>query len=348
MSAKGIAENGDIELARPGRQAGNPTLLGRKSVLMGMLTSGFVIANEAQSSAAAAGTVKPIAATQAAYAPRWTPSTAYALGQQVITPNNDVVSAKVAHKSSAAYSADTVKWSLSSTYAPVPELTTETTNRQNANSGHVAATDPHGDRAHADASSPYVPWSVGCWYVNPIPNNATTADGQANLLLVNFPFYSGNTPITISRLDTYVSAAGDAAAVVRMGIYKVTNQASPLAWVAGAKWADLLLDAGTVSTAATGQRLITLGTPLVIPAATWFAVAGVEQAPATRATRYRGAGARQAGSPWGVPTDLHYSSNNPCVVALYQAGVSGVLPGGFTPGGGYGDYDNGVGILRSA
>jgi polygalacturonase len=91
-------------------------LLARKSVLIGMLTSGFLAVNAAQSSAVAAGTVKPIAATQPSYALKWTPSTAYVRGQQVISPNNDVVSAKLAHTSSPTYDSDSMKWTLSSTY----------------------------------------------------------------------------------------------------------------------------------------------------------------------------------------------------------------------------------------
>ena len=92
-------------------------MLGRKSVLMGILTSGFVVANAARpSDAIASGTVKPIAVTQPTSAPTWTTNTAYALGQQVISPNNDVVSAKVAHTSSASYASDTLKWALSATY----------------------------------------------------------------------------------------------------------------------------------------------------------------------------------------------------------------------------------------
>ena len=100
--------------------AKEPHLLGRKSVLMGMLTSGFVIANAAHPSSASAGSIKPIAATQPPYAPKWAPSTSYPAGQQVISPNNDVVSAGVAHTSAAAYSTDTAKWKLSNTFAGKP------------------------------------------------------------------------------------------------------------------------------------------------------------------------------------------------------------------------------------
>lgn len=93
--------------------------LDRKSLLMGMLSSGFVIADAVQPSSATAGTVKPspIAATQSAYIPKWTPNTIYALGQQVISPNNDVASAIVRHTSSADYAPDTTRWTLSATYA---------------------------------------------------------------------------------------------------------------------------------------------------------------------------------------------------------------------------------------
>lgn len=108
---------GDVGLTGSQELHEDPSMLGRKSVLMGMLTSGFVIANAAQpSDAIAGGTIKPIAATQPISVPRWTKSTTYVLGQQVISPNNDVVSAKVAHTSSATYASDTPKWALSSTY----------------------------------------------------------------------------------------------------------------------------------------------------------------------------------------------------------------------------------------
>ena len=89
-----------------------PALLGRKSVLMGMLASGFVIANTAHPRTASAGTIKPVAATLPLYITKWTPATAYTAGQQVISPTCDVVSAKVAHTSLPSYSSDAAKWAL--------------------------------------------------------------------------------------------------------------------------------------------------------------------------------------------------------------------------------------------
>lgn len=112
-----VAEKGDAALTPVGDRAGTSALLGRKSVLMGMAASmGFAFTTAAQPTSAAGGTVKPIAASQPAYAPKWTQNTAYVRGQQVISPNNDVVSANVAHTSSSTYTTDIVKWTLSSTY----------------------------------------------------------------------------------------------------------------------------------------------------------------------------------------------------------------------------------------
>jgi peptidoglycan/xylan/chitin deacetylase (PgdA/CDA1 family) len=95
-------------------------LVRRKSLMLGMLASGVVLANAARPSAAVAAsvplTVPPLASAVPGSVPWWTPSTAYELGQQVISPNNDVASANVAHTSSASYVTDTAKWTLSTTY----------------------------------------------------------------------------------------------------------------------------------------------------------------------------------------------------------------------------------------
>jgi hypothetical protein len=109
----------DARLARSGDRVVDPPLLRRKSVLLGMLTSGLVITNAAKSSAASASTHKPsaIAATQPAYVAKWAPAKAYTMGTQVVNYNNDVVSANVAHMSSSEYATDTAKWTLSRTYS---------------------------------------------------------------------------------------------------------------------------------------------------------------------------------------------------------------------------------------
>jgi hypothetical protein len=86
-----------------------PTLLGRKTVLTGIsATVGFVFAKATEPSS--------VTMKDASYIRMWAPSMAYQPGQQVVSPNNDVVSARVAHTSSAVYATDTVKWTPSSTY----------------------------------------------------------------------------------------------------------------------------------------------------------------------------------------------------------------------------------------
>lgn len=116
MSTQDVTRGYPATPASPGDQFKGRAMVGRKSVLMGLLTSGFVMANAAQA-ASAAGTIKPIAATLPAYITKWAPGTAYVRGQQVVLPCNDVVSASVAHTSSSAYTADTAKWTLSPTFA---------------------------------------------------------------------------------------------------------------------------------------------------------------------------------------------------------------------------------------
>jgi hypothetical protein len=121
MNAMHIAGHGDENPSCPTGGVGGQALLGRKSVLMGMAaTMGVAMATAAQSSPAfAAGTTKPVASTTPTYIPKWAPSTAYVRGQQVVSPNNDVVSTKAAHTSSAAYATDTSMWTISSTYVSV-------------------------------------------------------------------------------------------------------------------------------------------------------------------------------------------------------------------------------------
>lgn len=118
MSATESAATDHAAVALPRDETKAAPTLGRKSVLVGMLASGFVLANASHSSAVAAGETKPFAASHPAYLPRWAPDTPYVRGEQVVSPNNDVVSAKVTHSSSSAYATDTLSWALSSSYAP--------------------------------------------------------------------------------------------------------------------------------------------------------------------------------------------------------------------------------------
>jgi hypothetical protein len=101
-------------------------------------------------------------------------------------------------------------------------------------------------------------------------------------------------------------------------------------------------------TGTTGQKSITLGTPLVVPANTWFSLAGVDQA-STLANRWRWlCGVGGGDEAFGLPFGTNWSANNSSCIALYQAGVSGALPANLVPNGNYSAYDAGIGLHRSA
>jgi hypothetical protein len=114
MSTQDVNVTSDAD---SGDRPEDSTLVPRKTVLMGMAASmGLVFANPKQSAALAGSTVKSIAATTPTYVTQWAPATAYARGQQIVSPSNDVAAAAVAHTSSTVYTSDTAKWNLSATY----------------------------------------------------------------------------------------------------------------------------------------------------------------------------------------------------------------------------------------
>ena len=54
----------------------------------------------------------------AAFVPRWKAAVAYKVGDQVITPNNEVATANSAHTSSAAFNTDIPKWNSAESIQP--------------------------------------------------------------------------------------------------------------------------------------------------------------------------------------------------------------------------------------
>lgn len=166
MSAKDIADE-SLASHRPEEGADGPPLLGRKSVLLGMLTSGFVATNVAQATNASAGTVKPvsIAAPTPVAVMRWTPDSAYSAGTQVISPNNDVVCANVANTSSSTYATDAAKWTLSSTFAAKPSA-----------SDRIFIVSPRGSDANDGLTGPSAKATIG--------GALTAAAGSACTLLL--------------------------------------------------------------------------------------------------------------------------------------------------------------------
>jgi len=155
-------------------------------------------------------------------------------------------------------------------------------------------------------------------------------------------FYSGPTAITIDTLDTSVQAAGGAGAVVRAGIWQVSNQANPFPYTQSSVWATLLIDAGTKPTTSTGTQTWSFGA-ITIPAYTWFAVGGVDQV--VLGTRYLGNYIGGIFSPWGTTGQPTYQAFP--IMCLIADNVTGTLPTNFIPSAGAGYIDSGIGMHRA-
>jgi hypothetical protein len=168
---------------------------------------------------------------------------------------------------------------------------------------------------------------VGNWYT------ATTLPSSSDVfqvftqgtLYVALPRLA-QTAMTIDQLAISTNVVGSAGSVSRLGVYQVTTT-DPYAVVLSSAYATLLVDGGTVATdGTTGTKTITLGTPLVLSAGTWYALAVADQVAAPASHRVRS----QAGSPstpWGQTT-AHGGVGFQLVTAT---GVTGALPATFTP-----------------
>lgn len=189
----------------------------------------------------------------------------------------------------------------------------------------------------------FVPAVIGADYSGEPFAGGTRTTGQVFGQLVVAPLYSGPTAVTISSLSVNVATAA-AGALYRMGLWTVTNQANPYAW-APAKWADLLVDAGTVDCSTTGNKVLALGVAQVIPANTWFAVGGVQQGSAGAAQTVGNTPGIGAFTPFGI-TAAGAGIVGSAAIGLSMAGVSGAL-GNVTPGAAVA-VGHGVGFHRSA
>ena len=87
--------------------------------------------------------------TAARVVPRWAPTTAYTLGQQVVSPGNDVVSAIAGHTSGSTFTP--ANWTLSSTYARVGETTVDASLYASINAA-IAALPSHGGKVMLTAA----------------------------------------------------------------------------------------------------------------------------------------------------------------------------------------------------
>lgn len=132
--------------------------------------------------------------------------------------------------------------------------------------------------------------------------------------------------ITIDKLGCYVQTVGSAGSLVRLAVYSPILTTKPFDLALASAYATLLVDGGTVQAdSGVGQRVVTLGTPLVILAGTPFCIAVAPQAGGAVGIYHAGAGAGWA-APWGSSGVLAGSR-----LAVTATGVTGAFPGTFTP-----------------
>lgn len=197
----------------------------------------------------------------------------------------------------------------------------------------------------------FTPSSVGRWYMNPACYSVAASVSTLSRMYLHAPHFSGRDGLTIDQVDINVTIVA-ASSVVRVGFYQIRDQLRPFKWSTSAVYADLLLDvgataAGTFDTSSgTGQKTLTLTTALVIPANTWFSVAGVEQGGSPTRVTGNLVTASYA-TPFGTRTAGGYATQNSCI-ALINPGVTGALPATFTPDSTLSGSDSGVGFRRSA
>jgi hypothetical protein len=197
------------------------------------------------------------------------------------------------------------------------------------------------------AANPYVPWNINIDYSSNIATGHNQYASGNGTLITSYPWFSGPTAITISQISTYVGTAFVAGTVIRVGVYTITNQASPFQVTWDTPYATLTSELGTMLIDSTGNK--TLAVNLTIPANTWFFLAAVEQGD-TGNTGKRWVGVNTAGSP-----SAYGSNNSPGAYWSYQAtglsttggSVLGVLPTTYTPHGTTAT-DAGISFHRSA
>ena len=135
---------------------------------------------------------------------KWAPLTVYTLGQQVLSPNNDVVSATAAHTSGATYTP--ANWTLSSTYARVVNVTTLT------EAGLTAAATTAGV-----GGTVVIPPGVTVVISNPVTLTDVSLVGSGSTSAISVPSSLGSGIAAI----TLTSASG--AAYQRCGNFTLTG-----------------------------------------------------------------------------------------------------------------------------
>jgi len=195
------------------------------------------------------------------------------------------------------------------------------------------------------------PGNVGAFYMNPFANGERNiASGAGNLY--SHPFFSGPTPITIGRFDTFVVSLYAAGATIRAGLYTINNQQLPFFNpynTANRNYATLLYDAGTMPLDdVTGLHTITPPVGIIIPANTFFLVAGVEQG-GGGGTRTVAGSSTSGWSPMGMSNSSSGYIGTEGYGYIMQSVPAGPLPVNFVVSSPAStNIDDGIGIMRTS
>lgn len=188
------------------------------------------------------------------------------------------------------------------------------------------------------ANAAYAPATIGKNYIGSLVDQTRTLAPTLNRLYLA-PAYAAET-ITIDSLNCVVTT-GLATATLRMGIYLNASKDHQNPFFANAF--TLLQEAGVADTSTAGTKIVPFPTPQVIPADTWFFLAGLPQV--ASATQNVGGGASANGfSPWGQVNTGYGNVKTYALVIDLSAGVT--LPASPTVSTQSG-ADAGVGYHRS-
>lgn len=204
----------------------------------------------------------------------------------------------------------------------VADLAAEAVDRAAADAAHVAALDPHGDRALAVALAlGATPMNLHFYSADPYSEGAVY-DAPLTLNELTTTVWYAYEELQLSNFGVEVTA-GVAAAVRRIGVWEIDDQVEPFSFVAGERWATLLQDVGVCDCSSAGRKN-PAGNPLVVvPARTWFAVGAVSQVAVPTVKMKLGATGRNG--PHGNYAPGGHALTTQQIVGVGQSGVAGAL-----------------------
>lgn len=152
---------------------------------------------------------------------------------------------------------------------------------------------------------------TNAWFYAANMGAGLNSTGLANEVLRVIPVKL-SYPVTIDGLSIYVQVAGEATSVFRFGIYADDGSGFPGA---------LILDAGTVATATTGNKILAIAALALQPGLYWFG--GVIQAAPTTTPALN-----SAANEWTPPILLPQDQNAPQQgnVGARATVIAGALP----------------------